>query len=305
MKSFLNLIRWKNLLFIAITQLLIKFVFFENMGAETMLNNIEYALLIFVNIALAAAGYIINDLNDVKADNINKPHKSYIDKGISEKLAFNWFLIFNISAVLIGFYLANIIGYPAFAALFIMCSALLYIYSTYLKFVPLAGNIAVSLMVGGVAILPGIFDLLPAITPLNQEKQAFLFFTLLDYAIFAFLVNLLREMVKDQEDIKGDYNVGINSLPILLGHSRTNKIIFTIGILPVAALVCYIYNYIFDDTFLVLYTLILILGPLLYFQIRILEAKKKKEYTHLSLMLKIILFFGLISIGFHQFLLNI
>ncbi|MBZ9729182.1 geranylgeranylglycerol-phosphate geranylgeranyltransferase [Salegentibacter sp. JZCK2] len=304
MKSFLNLIRWKNLLFIAITQLLIKFVFFENMGADTVLNNIEYGLLIFVNIALAAAGYIINDLNDVKADNINKPHKSYIDQGISEKLAFIWFLIFNISAVVIGFYLANIIGYPTFSALFIMCSALLYIYSTYLKFVPLAGNISVSLMVGGVAILPGIFDLLPGITPLNQEKQAFLFFTLLDYAIFAFLINLLREMVKDQEDINGDYNVGISTLPILLGHSRTNKIIFVIGILPVAALVYYIYNYIFDDTFLVLYTLILILGPLLYFEIRILEAKKKKEYTHLSLILKIILFFGLISIGFHQFLLT-
>lgn len=270
------------------------------MGAETVLNNIEYGLLIFVNIALAAAGYIINDLNDVKADNINKPQKSYINKGISEKAAFRWFLIFNVSAVVIGFYLANIIGYPGFAALFIMCSALLYVYSTYLKFVPLAGNISVSLMVGGVAILPGIFDLLPAITPQNQELQASLFFKLLDFAIFAFLINMLREMVKDQEDIKGDYNVGINSLPILLGRSLTNKIIFAITILPIIALVYYIYNYIFNTTYLVLYTLILILGPLLYFAIRILEAKKKKEYSQLSLILKIVLFFGLISIGFIQ-----
>jgi len=301
MKSFLNLIRWKNLLFIAITQLLIKFLFFKNMGAETMLNNIEYALLIFVNIGLAAAGYIINDLNDVKADNINKPHKSYINQGISEKAAFRWFLIFNISAVTIGFYLANIIGYPSFAALFIMCSALLYVYSTYLKFVPLAGNIAVSLMVGGVAILPGIFDLLPAITTQNQELQASLFFTLLNYAIFAFLINLLREMVKDQEDIKGDYNVGINSLPILLGRSRTNKIIFAFTILPIVALVYYIYNFVFDNTYLVLYSLIFILGPLLYFAIRILDAEKKKEYAQLSVILKIVLFFGLISIGFLKF----
>ncbi|WP_037321378.1 geranylgeranylglycerol-phosphate geranylgeranyltransferase [Salegentibacter sp. Hel_I_6] len=301
MKSFLNLIRWKNLLFIVITQLLVKFLFFENMGAETVLSSIEYALLIFVNIGLAAAGYIINDLNDVKADSINKPHKSYIDQGVPEKAAFRWFLIFNISAVSIGFYLANIIGYPSFAALFIMCSALLYVYSTYLKFVPLAGNIAVSLMVGGVAILPGIFDLLPAITLQNQELQASLFFTLLDYAIFAFLINLLREMVKDQEDIKGDYNVGINSLPILLGRCRTNKIIFAFTILPIATLVYYIYNYIFDNTYLVLYSLIFILGPLLYFAIRIMDAEKKKEYSQLSIILKIVLFFGLISIGFLEF----
>jgi 4-hydroxybenzoate polyprenyltransferase len=271
------------------------------MDADTLLNNIEFGLLIFVNIALAAAGYIINDLNDVKADNINKPHKSYIDRGICEKAAFRWFLIFNISAVVIGFYLANIIGHPAFSALFIMCSALLYIYSIYLKFIPLAGNISISLMVGGVAILPGIFDLLPAITPKNQEQQALLFFTLLDYAIFAFLINLLREIIKDQEDINGDYNVGISTLPILLGHSRTNKIIFAIGMLPVVALVYYIYNYIFHNSLLVIYTLLLILAPLLYFEIRILEAKKKKEYSHLSLILKIILFFGLISIGFVEF----
>jgi 4-hydroxybenzoate polyprenyltransferase len=110
-------------------------------------------------------------------------------------------------------------------------------------------------------------------------------------------------MIKDQEDIKGDYNTGIKTLPILLGRSLTNKIIFVVGLIPVVSIVYYIYTYLFENTFLVIYSLLFILAPLLYFEVRLWEAKRKKDYTHLSLLLKIILFFGLISIGFYQYIL--
>ncbi|WP_081210829.1 geranylgeranylglycerol-phosphate geranylgeranyltransferase [Salegentibacter sediminis] len=302
--KFLKLIRFGNLVFVAVCLLLIRYAFFESTSAAVSLSDFGYALLIIANLSLAAAGYIINDIYDVSSDRINKPKKLYIGNGIAEKTGFNWFISLNIIGVGIGFYLANVIGLPAFSALFIFSSALLYIYSSYLKNVPLAGNIAVSFLVAGVAALPGIFDLLPAINEVNREQQAMYFSILLDYSFFGFFINLLREMVKDQEDLKGDYNSGGNTLPIILGTARTNKVIFAIGLIPLGAIVYYVYSYLFENTTAVLYVLFLILGPMLFFMVQIWTASEKKDFTRLSLILKIILFFGLISIGFHQILLR-
>ena len=303
MIAYLKLIRWPNLVFIALTLILIKFSFFEEFGAAITLSTFGYALLMLATLCIAASGYVINDIYDVQADKINKPEKLIIGNKISEKKANNLFIILNVIGVGIGFYLANLLGKPGFVAIFIFSSALLYLYASYLKQIPVLGNVLISLLVGFVVLLPSVFDLFPAINSQNKQVQSLLFSILLDYAIFAFLINLLREIVKDQEDAKGDYNAGIQTLPIILGHSRTNKIIFAIGILPVAAIVYYIYNYLFENTFLVIYTLIFILAPLLYFQVKIWEAKKKKHYSHLSLLLKIIMFFGLTSIGLYQFIL--
>ncbi|OEY72406.1 geranylgeranylglycerol-phosphate geranylgeranyltransferase [Salegentibacter salarius] len=303
MIAYLKLLRWPNLIFIALTLILIKFSFFEEFGAAITLNAFGYALLILATLCIAASGYVINDIYDIQADKINKPEKLIVGNKISEKNANNLFITLNVIGVAIGFYLANLLEKPAFVAIFIFSSALLYLYASYLKQIPVLGNVLISFLVAFVVLLPAVFDLFPAISPQNKKIQSLLFSILLDYVVFAFLLNLLREMVKDHEDIKGDYNAGIKTLPIVLGQSRTNKIIFAIGILPIAAMVYYIYNYLFENTFLVIYSLLFILAPLLYFQVRLWEAKKKKDYTHLSLMLKIILFFGLISIGFYQFLL--
>lgn len=302
MHSFLKLIRFTNLLFILLCLLLIRYSFFKSTGAALALSDLQYGLLMMANCFLGAAGYIINDLNDVAADKINKPHKLYIGKSISQTHALNWFFFFNIAGVGIGFYLANSIGYPVFSGLFIFTSALLYLYSVYLKNMPLIGSIAVSFLVAGVAALPGIFDLLPAITPENRGRQAMVFSILLDYSFFAFFVNFLRELVKDQEDLRGDQKAGGKSLPILLGISRSNRIIFAIGLIPIAGVVYYLFQYLFEHTLATLYALLLVLGPLIYFQIQILWAKEKKEFSRLSLILKIILFFGFISIGLHPFL---
>ncbi|SKB30977.1 4-hydroxybenzoate polyprenyltransferase [Salegentibacter holothuriorum] len=303
MITYLKLLRWPNLIFIALTLILIKFSFFEEFGASITLNAFGYALLILATICIAASGYVINDIYDIETDKINKPKKLFVGNKVSEKRANNLFIVLNIIGVGLGFYLANLLGKPGFVAIFIFSSALLYLYASYLKQIPILGNVLISLLVAFVVLLPAIFDLFPAISSQNKKIQSLLFSILLDYAVFAFLVNLLREMVKDQEDVKGDHNAGIQTLPIILGVKRTNKIIFALGILPVVAIVYYIYNYLFENTFLVIYTLLFILAPLLYFLVRIWEAKKKSDYSHLSLMLKIILFFGLISIGFYQFLL--
>ena len=154
-----------------------------------------------------------------------------------------------------------------------------------------------------VIIIMGLFDLLPAITPGNKLTQSIIFSILLDYALFAFLINWLREMIKDQQDMHGDYNSGRNSLPILLGKERTNQFIFLIGMIPLILILFYIYDYLFENIYAVLYALLLIVAPLLYFLIQLLSAKTKKQFSTLSGILKVIMLTGLLSIGFYQFIL--
>jgi 4-hydroxybenzoate polyprenyltransferase len=300
---FFKLIRFPNLLMIILTQVLVKYHLFKPFGIDVSLKDFDFALLVLSMICLAAAGNIINDLHDVKADKINKPQKLVIGTHISERTAYNLFFLFNIIGVGIGFYLSNLVGRPSFVALFILPSAFLYFYATQIKGTVLVGNLVVSIMVAMIIVMVGIFDLVPAITPENKLTQTVIFSILIDYAIFAFLLNFLREMVKDQEDIRGDYNAGYQTLPVILGRERTNKIIFLVALLPLAGALYYIYTYLNDNRLGLLYALLFVVGPLLYFLVKITSAESKKQYHHLSLLLKLVLAAGLISVGLYQFIL--
>ncbi|TRO66326.1 geranylgeranylglycerol-phosphate geranylgeranyltransferase [Christiangramia sabulilitoris] len=303
MISYLKLIRAGNLLFIALTMFLIKYGLFEPFGVAITLNLFGFSLLVLAVVMVAAGGYVINDIYDVPADLANKPERTYINKNISEKSAYRLFFILNIIGVGLGFYLSNMIGRPGFSAFFIFGSAILYLYNSQFQQTILVGNILVSLIVGLIPVGVGLYDLLPAITPENQQTQSTIFSILLDYSIFAFLINLLREIVKDQQDIDGDYNAGYRTLPIEFGKKRVNKILFVAGLIPLAFLIYYIYQYLFENISAVIYTLLFLVAPLLFFLINILSAEKKNEYARLSAVLKAILFFGFISIGLLQFIL--
>ncbi len=303
MLSYLKLIRAGNLTFIALTMYLIKYGLFEPFGVDITLNLLGFTLLVLAVVCVAAGGYVINDIFDVPADLQNKPERTFINRKISEKSAYRLFFILNIVGVGLGFYLSNMIGRPGFSAFFIFGSAILYLYNSQFQQTILVGNILVSLIVGLIPIGVGLYDLLPAITPQNQQTQSTIFSILIDYSIFAFLINLIREIVKDQQDINGDYNAGYRTLPIVLGKTRTNKALFIAGLLPLAFLIFYIYQYLFEHISAVLYSLFLLVAPLLFFQVNIWSAKRKEEYARLSMLLKVVLLFGFISIGLLQFIL--
>ncbi|GAB2771951.1 geranylgeranylglycerol-phosphate geranylgeranyltransferase [Actinomadura fibrosa] len=288
---------------IFLTQFLVKYFLFEPFNIAVSLGWIGFSLLVISMMALAAAGNIINDLHDLETDSINKPEKLIIGTKISERAAYNWYIALNILGVGIGFYLSNLVGRPSFTALFIIPSAFLYFYATQIKGTVLVGNLVVSIMVAMIIVMVGIFDLVPAINPQNRSTQRVIFSILVDYGIFAFLLNFLREVIKDQEDIQGDYKAGYQTLPVILGRKRTNNLIFLLSILPLAGVLYYIYEYLFEHTAAVLYALLLVVAPLLYFMIKLLQAETKKHYRHLSLLLKLILFAGLVSIGLYRFIL--
>lgn len=304
MHSILNLIRWKNLLMIALVQVLIKYALFLPFGVLTTLNGFNFSLLVLSTLCIAAAGNIINDIYDIETDLVNKPNKVIVGKIISEKKANTLFLVFNSIGVGLGFYLSYSVGRNGFFAIFVIISALLYIYASYLKQMLLIGNFVISILVALSIIIVGLFELLPVITPENQTTQLMLFKILLNYAIFAFLINLVRELAKDIEDIDGDYKAGMNTLPIAIGRERASKVLFAVSLIPLLAVVYYMVTYLYKQPVAIGYFLIFIVAPLIYILIKSFNAETKKDVHHISGILKLVMLFGILSLLLFSYILK-
>ncbi|WP_367753710.1 geranylgeranylglycerol-phosphate geranylgeranyltransferase [Flavobacterium sp. WC2430] len=296
--NFLKLIRYQNLLLLAFMQLVFRFGFLKMQNIPLALNDWQYLLLVLSTVLIAAAGYVINNIFDQDTDLENKPNNLIVGRSISETSAYNIYAVLNVTGVAIGFYLSNVIYKPGFASIFILIASTLYIYATSLKQMLLVGNFVVALLLSFSVVIIGIFDLYPAITSKNQQIMAVLFSILLDYAVFAFLINFLREIIKDLEDINGDSNQGMKTLPIIIGAKRTSKLVFALSFIPIISLLVYIKNYFMANNlqFAALYSIVFVLAPLIYFSIKSWESKNKKDFHKLSILLKWILLFGILSI---------
>lgn len=296
--KYLKLIRYQNLLMLALMQFIFRYGFLELQNIPLALAHWQYVLLVLSTVCIAAGGYIINNIFDVETDTENKPENVVVGKFISETKAYNFYIGFTVIGVAIGFYLSNVIDKPSFASLFIIIAATLYFYATNLKQSLLMGNFIVALLLSFSVIIIGIFDLFPITNEENRPVMGLLFGILLDYAIFAFIINFIREIVKDLQDMDGDSNQGMNTLPIFFGTKNTIKLVFGLSFIPVILILNYINANLFSSGLLygTVFGLVFILAPLLYFTSNIWFATKTKDFHHLSTVLKWILFFGILSI---------
>lgn len=294
----LKLIRYQNLLMLAFMQLTFRYGFLELQNIALALADWHYILLVLATLSIAAGGYIINNIFDVETDLVNKSKNVVVGHFISETRAYNLYIGFTVTGVLIGFYLSNVIEKPSLASMFIVIAATLYFYTTSLKQSLLIGNFIVALLLSFSVIIIGIFDLFPITNEENRPIMGLLFGILMDYAIFAFSINFIREIVKDLQDFEGDLNQGMNTLAIAFGVRRTVKLVFGLSFIPIVLILNYINKNLFASglIFATLYGLVFILAPLVYFTIKIWSVNSKKEFHHLSTVLKWILFFGILSI---------
>ena len=283
---------------LAFMQLLFRYAFLKQQDIPLALADWQYGLLVLSSVLLAAAGYVINNILDVATDTINKPNDVVVGKGISETLAYNIYFGLNVTGVAIGCYLSNVIMRPTFAVIFIFIASLLYFYSTSLKQIMVLGNFVVALLLALSVIIIGVFDLFPATTIDNKAQMASMFSILIDYAVFAFMINFIREIIKDIEDVNGDYNQGMNTLPIAIGNSRAAKVALGFSAIPFILTLFYIDKYFIENNLYIvtLYAFAFVLAPLGYFAVKIISAKSQKDFHHLSTILKLILLFGILSI---------
>jgi 4-hydroxybenzoate polyprenyltransferase len=293
LQYFLKLIRWKNLVLISYVQILLKFLAFPSFNITAKLNNLEFFVLVSSILFIASAGYIINDIVDIKTDIINKPIHRIVSKHISVEKAKHLYLWLNTIGISLGIGLSLHIKKPSYSLVFIIASLLLYYYSKKIKATPLFGNIIVSFLISFNSICLYIFDI-NIVT--DSIKQQLLINGIWILTFFAFFLNLSRELIKDIEDLKGDYNSNMRTLPILIGKKRTLKITKGIGFFLIIVLVVLIFKCAIIFKFASFYMAFFIVLPLLYCNLKMNSATTKKQYSKISILLKIIMLLGINSI---------
>lgn len=283
----LNLIGYKNLLLLIFVQLTFKYGFLEQQhGIDLALNNWQFILLVISSVLIAGAGFLINTIISTQRN-----------FSLSEEKLFTLYAVMNILGVGIGFYLSNLIEKPSFILFFIIIATTLYFYANSFRQNLLIGNFLIALIAPLSIISIGIFDIYPMITTENRDVLSIFFQVLLDYAIFGFFITFMLQIVTDLKNTDTDYNSGKNTLPIVLGKERTNKVVFFITLIPAGLALYYGNTYIINLLWALIFGLLFILGPVIYFMIKIWNAKTEKQYAHLAAVLKWILFFTAISIA--------
>ncbi len=298
LKDYLVFIRWKNLLMILLIQFLIKFILFQKFDLSVSLDNLHFFLLSLSTICIAAAGYIINDIHDIKADLINKPNRVFVSKKISVSRANNLFIAINSIGLLLGFYLSFYINHNSFFIIFILTSLLLYRYAIDLKNRLLIGNVVIAVIVFFSIMIIVVFDIVPATNNYNNQTQIHIVKLLLLISGFAFSLTLLREIIKDLEDVIGDKKINAKTLPIVWGEAKTKKFLFFLGLVIFIGINYFSFLLYQSNLYAAAYLTIIVSLPLLYFLLMINRSKTKNDYHKLSGLLKIIMLLGILTILF-------
>lgn len=268
---------------------------------EIAMPNLDFWLMVAATILLGSAGYIINDYFDRKIDLINKPAKVLIGQKISRISAITLHIVFNSIAILIGLYLAWEVHLWWVAAVYVFVTGIFWFYSTTYKKMLFVGNIIVSIMTAMVPLQVLLFEYtyqanngLEIVGNGQLQNQLYIIsLWVISFSFFAFITNLIREIVKDIEDIRGDLRYGRSSAPIAIGITKTKWIVQILTVTMIAAIM-YIASRVVLDWFSWTYISILILLPILTHMYLVHYAKKKKQFHRISQLMKIIMFTGLL-----------
>lgn len=310
MLDFLKLIRYKNLLIIAVTQYLMRYCIINPIlkvsGLELQLNQFHFILLVLSTILITAAGYVINDYFDTGTDMLNRPETVLVGKKINRKMAMLIHILLSILGIGIGIYLSFKIQILALGVAYILASGILWFYSTTYKRQFLVGNLIVAIFTGMVPFVVALFE----VPLLNQQYKEVLLHLNMNFnnilgwvggfSFFAFLSTLVREITKDIEDFKGDRAFGRNTIPVVLGI-RTSKIIIVclIGFNIFSLLFIYFRHLLYNNNgqidFLTLsYFLVLLIIPFIILAYLVIKAEEKEHYHRASLLTKLIMLAGIL-----------
>lgn len=296
MMAWLRLIRWQNLLIVALTQLLVWWCVIMP-ASPVLLHPQNFALLMASTVMIAAAGYIINDYFDIKIDQRNRPGSVVLGRRIKRKDAIIAHTILNVAALAAAGWLALQAGHYLWPLLQLSCTGLLWFYSTTWKRQYATGNIIVSLLTALTVLVLYVYE--PALHTTPGLPQ----WILAVYACFAFVLTWMREIVKDMEDMEGDAAEGCVTMPIKRGLAFATRFTAGLAALAIAPLIAsaamlYMRGY----TAMSFYVLALLALPLVWWTLYLLRGKPiTSHYRTCSRALKIIMVLGICALLVHKF----
>ncbi len=310
--AFFRLIRWPNLLFIVITQALFYYCIYAPLLTTfpTKNNQFLFYILVAASIFIAAAGYIINDYFDIQIDIVNKPQRIVINRFIKRRWAIVWHLLLSAIGIMLSFYVSFKTGEWLITLVNVFCVAILLFYSTTFKRKLLSGNFIIAALTGWVILIvylfggAEIFSLRgwsSAVSTLNVRR--FFKFTLL-YTSFAFIMTLIREVIKDLEDMEGDRKYNCTTMPILWGVPAA-KIFTAVWIFVCISILAVLQLYAWQSGWwwAALYILFFTVLPLAILLIKLSKASTSTNYHSLSNIVKLVMLAGILSMLFVKFIL--
>jgi 4-hydroxybenzoate polyprenyltransferase len=297
--SLLRLIRWRNLLIVAATQVLIRqcilVPLLRGANMDVQLSGLLFFVLILATVFITAGGYTINDYFDRKIDRINKPDDMIVGIHINPRHAMAYHLFFSITGVVLGSFVAFRIGQLYLSLVFFMVSGLLWFYSTTYKRELLLGNIIVALLTAMVPFIVLLFEMPLLASEYGspaKEVTRYLLFWVLGFSFFAFLLNLAREIVKDAQDFEGDKVYGKRTIPVAWGINAARIIAIALILLINSLLIAAWLKFISDMATLIYFTLAIVL-PLVFVAYKIIRYNDVKSFAKANIILKIIMVTGL------------
>ena len=302
--AFFKLVRWPNLVFIALTQLLFRFFVlrFAYNSIDTVvtmkLHPFLFYWLVFASVCIAAAGYIINDYFDVNIDLVNKPERLIIGRYIKRR----WAIVLHIILSFTGLIISCYVGYKLrnfYIPLFnLIAIAILWFYSTTFKKKLLIGNILISLLTAWVILVLTFSEYRFHILAPGTYWKRIIKLSLI-YAGFAFIISLIREVIKDMEDMPGDAKYGCKTMPIVWGI-QVSKVFIAVWIVVIIGAAAGIQIYIIQLGwgFSALYSLLFIIAPLVWILRKLYLAQSQKDFHELSSAVKLVMFTGILSMIF-------
>ena len=307
----LTLVRWKNLLIIYGTQLLIwACVILPSSKTwsglpQLLLTPLNFSLIAISTLLIAAAGYIINDYFDVRIDMINKPQKMVLEKKIPRRTAIIAHSVCNVLGLAFAWYVAS--QRTAYEWLWVQltCTVLLWLYSTKFKQRFMIGNVVVALLTALAILTLIVYEpLMHAFffKPVFEKNETGLLhlnpvWLLGVYAYFAFLLTWMREIVKDMEDLKGDAEEGCMTMPIKWGLKKAAQFTQVLGVLSIIPLIISATALIVTKNyFLGGYTIIALIIPLSIWIFNVNKKATTEHYAKCSAQIKLIMVAGIGSL---------
>jgi len=303
--AFFRLVRWPNLLFIAITQVLFEYCVYRKLYPASVnpQETEQFLLLIAASVLIAAAGYIINDYFDLNIDQVNKPGKVVVSAIINRR----WVIFWHMFLSMVGFFCTvaalPLSGYWHLVLGNMASIVLLWFYSTNLKKQLLVGNVLISVLTAWV-----IGILFFAKHPLHIQRGIavepvdirFFRYSVL-YGAFAFIISLIREVIKDMEDKEGDRKYGCRTMPIVWGLNAS-KVFVAVWLIVLVAVLSVLQFYVlpFGWWQSVLYCFVCIIAPLLWILYKLFPAQSAKDFHQLSTLVKLVMFTGILSMIFFR-----
>ncbi|NSL88133.1 geranylgeranylglycerol-phosphate geranylgeranyltransferase [Chitinophaga solisilvae] len=305
--AFFKLIRYPNLIYIALTQFLLQYCVVEpvlhSAGEEPSLSVAQFILLSLSTVLVAAAGYIINDYFDINIDIINKPDKMVLDKVISRRWAMAWHTIFNMAGVSLGFIVAWKTGQIYLGFTQVICSLLLWFYSTSYKRQVLIGNVIISLLTALSVVVVGFYEkqIYESFEAIMSPVGRKLIQIIGVYALFAFVISMVREIVKDLEDMIGDSKDGCRTIPIIWGVLPAKRLCNALLLLlQVTIVLVEVRVFILGWYVAIAYLLLLVQLPCIYVYLLLKKAHLPEHYHKVSAMVKLVMLTGILSMIFFK-----